>query len=915
MIIIIAVGGGLLLLLVGVGCCLCSRRKRRRNEAKKLELQEQAAAAAAMGGGLSGSGGVGAGSTRFGGSVNSGTSSSEKSRKSPRLPELDIAKSPYGSSGRNTQQQQSKAGINGQGVAARTPAGASWLDGNEKNMSPTTPSLSRYLEVKGASSPFSVEFPVLDPKSPTSPTPGVFDLGYRSSRMVYCVVHNYAPQRSDEVELLVGDIVHVRACYGDGWCEGTNQRTNVTGFFPKTYLAPRELSTANTSSPLAATTSAANKSSSPLASTSNIAPPDVTITPSPSDGKGKALQQKAVDTKKGPGGASAVGKGASKSDSDEADELMRDLDRQVQQALLATGNEPSGSSNTSSKKGEPPSPKSPSSKTGGAGKSSANAAGNVGGSYSVGTGAVATANFSSTATDEIELRIGDAVSIRLIYSDGWASGMNHRTGKSGTFPLHAVTRTPAANPPSKTSGVVSSPVSSPTSPTSAGAGGAVSPTSPASNGSVSVRRRSRRTTSLAYTVDEHQQMTKNRISSSSSNSGGNKNGGNGSPIMRKNTASSVTSYYNPALPKRSMSISQHSAASGNRVGSVAGSVGYDTIISSLGNNSIIDSYAFSTVASDLSVDSWIGGGSGSGTSGTGESIIIVNGIIPQAPANAEDAPRVEGDETEPKIMSGNEMLKSVDRLMKPNPPALQQQSAQNQQQSQTQQGSGNASSAPTSQNAAGGEAGETGTAPQALITIPVTARFVPVLEDEIEVNVGDLVTIRMLYDDGWCVGTNLRSGKSGVFPLISLNLMLEPADSNTTDSSTKPIESTTQNNTTRSPSNPSSSTGTASRPNPSTSASSPQHSTSSSPPPSHPQQLSQQQRQPYQQPTHHLRQPALPPSLSLQQSQMRLQQQQRDPQGGLPMGSSPLSPGAGVGLGAGKQKQKMNPFSRWQKKE
>ncbi|KAJ3040672.1 hypothetical protein HDV00_010565 [Rhizophlyctis rosea] len=40
--------------------------------------------------------------------------------------------------------------------------------------------------------------------------------------------------------------------------------------------------------------------------------------------------------------------------------------------------------------------------------------------------------------DELTLRIGDPVSIYKSYSDGWAVGMNWRTGLSGCFPLVAV---------------------------------------------------------------------------------------------------------------------------------------------------------------------------------------------------------------------------------------------------------------------------------------------------------------------------------------------------------------------------------------------------------------------------------------------------------------------------------------------
>ncbi|KAG0299560.1 hypothetical protein BGZ98_009947 [Dissophora globulifera] len=50
-------------------------------------------------------------------------------------------------------------------------------------------------------------------------------------------------------------------------------------------------------------------------------------------------------------------------------------------------------------------------------------------------------------------------------------------------------------------------------------------------------------------------------------------------------------------------------------------------------------------------------------------------------------------------------------------------------------------------------------------TYSVIAMYTPALADEIEIHVGDSVTILQEYDDGWCLGmNNSRSGIEGVFP-------------------------------------------------------------------------------------------------------------------------------------------------------
>ncbi|KAJ3250104.1 hypothetical protein HK104_007504, partial [Borealophlyctis nickersoniae] len=44
----------------------------------------------------------------------------------------------------------------------------------------------------------------------------------------------------------------------------------------------------------------------------------------------------------------------------------------------------------------------------------------------------------------------------------------------------------------------------------------------------------------------------------------------------------------------------------------------------------------------------------------------------------------------------------------------------------------------------------------------------PRMSDEIELSAGDIITVRKIYKDGWCRGTNLNTNKSGAFPLFAV---------------------------------------------------------------------------------------------------------------------------------------------------
>ncbi|KAJ3019207.1 hypothetical protein HKX48_002282 [Thoreauomyces humboldtii] len=76
----------------------------------------------------------------------------------------------------------------------------------------------------------------------------------------------------------------------------------------------------------------------------------------------------------------------------------------------------------------------------------------------------------------------------------------------------------------------------------------------------------------------------------------------------------------------------------------------------------------------------------------------------------------------------------------------------------------------------------TSAVPDASTTPPVTTGYVldqplhyqvvyphvPSRQDEIELVPGDTIAVGKIYKDGWCRGTNLRSGLSGVFPLLAV---------------------------------------------------------------------------------------------------------------------------------------------------
>ncbi|KAG0224571.1 hypothetical protein BGW42_004990 [Actinomortierella wolfii] len=64
-------------------------------------------------------------------------------------------------------------------------------------------------------------------------------------------------------------------------------------------------------------------------------------------------------------------------------------------------------------------------------------------------------------------------------------------------------------------------------------------------------------------------------------------------------------------------------------------------------------------------------------------------------------------------------------------------------------------------------------------TFNVVATYTPVLADEIEIRIGDSVTILQEFDDGWCMGINNSRGNiKGVFPRHCLEMPYNPAFDN-----------------------------------------------------------------------------------------------------------------------------------------
>ena len=51
---------------------------------------------------------------------------------------------------------------------------------------------------------------------------------------------------------------------------------------------------------------------------------------------------------------------------------------------------------------------------------------------------------------------------------------------------------------------------------------------------------------------------------------------------------------------------------------------------------------------------------------------------------------------------------------------------------------------------------------------PVVIAYKAQLEDEIDLDVGDLIELSQVFADGWGVGSNVTSGQAGALPLVSL---------------------------------------------------------------------------------------------------------------------------------------------------
>ena len=54
----------------------------------------------------------------------------------------------------------------------------------------------------------------------------------------YRAFYPYAPEKEDELELLVGDIIIVKEKCDDGWFVGSSTRTGLYGTFPGNFVEP-----------------------------------------------------------------------------------------------------------------------------------------------------------------------------------------------------------------------------------------------------------------------------------------------------------------------------------------------------------------------------------------------------------------------------------------------------------------------------------------------------------------------------------------------------------------------------------------------------------------------------------------------------------------------------------------------------
>lgn len=93
--------------------------------------------------------------------------------------------------------------------------------------------ISDFSSLNSASqTPKSSTSPCYPGKTPLDPEATLGDL-FAGCRPV---IQSYSPQRDDELELVVGDVIVLQSAFRDGWGLGTNERTGTMGALPLVCL-------------------------------------------------------------------------------------------------------------------------------------------------------------------------------------------------------------------------------------------------------------------------------------------------------------------------------------------------------------------------------------------------------------------------------------------------------------------------------------------------------------------------------------------------------------------------------------------------------------------------------------------------------------------------------------------------------
>ncbi|KAJ3021425.1 JNK-interacting protein 1 [Thoreauomyces humboldtii] len=117
-------------------------------------------------------------------------------------------------------------------MATPPPVAATRSSSYDSNASDSLPRFSPSdLQPMSTTPFFSTALPALPAAEPSSPVSLI-----EEDDFAYAIVHGWVPQRSDEVLLEIGDRVTIYQIFEDGWCEGVNERTALSGMFPLACL-------------------------------------------------------------------------------------------------------------------------------------------------------------------------------------------------------------------------------------------------------------------------------------------------------------------------------------------------------------------------------------------------------------------------------------------------------------------------------------------------------------------------------------------------------------------------------------------------------------------------------------------------------------------------------------------------------